>query len=259
MDGAKDPDEFIIKYGNAKFNMLVQNAISLIEFKTKMLKKDLDLNNINDKIKFLKEIAKLLTKVESKIEQELYLNKIATEYNISKEAIYAEINKLSVKNQTVKILEKPKPTVRTEKVQNLSPTEEKRENMIIALLIKNGLETYTQIKGEIEVQDFKSEVNKIIIKRLFEEFDNNQEISNVLNLFEDEEVINKISEILVDDYELKHEKKALESIINIYEREKLTTRKNEIIQKIAMGDSGADIKKLENELNEIIKKLTPKK
>ena len=31
MEGAKDPDEYIIKYGNGRFNMLVDNAISLIE------------------------------------------------------------------------------------------------------------------------------------------------------------------------------------------------------------------------------------
>ena len=33
MEGAKDPDEFIIKYGTGRFNLLVQNAISLTEFK----------------------------------------------------------------------------------------------------------------------------------------------------------------------------------------------------------------------------------
>ena len=104
MQGAKDPDEFVIKYGNAKFNLLIQNAISLVEFKIKVLKKDLDLQNVNDKIKFLKETANVLSKIESKIEQELYISKIATEYDISKEAIYAQINKLTLKTQNATIL-----------------------------------------------------------------------------------------------------------------------------------------------------------
>ena len=89
MEGAKDPDEYVIKYGNGRFKILVDNAISLIEFKTKILKNSLDLNSTNDKIKFLKEIAKLLTTVGSKIEQEIYLDKISKEHGISKEAIYA--------------------------------------------------------------------------------------------------------------------------------------------------------------------------
>ena len=43
MEGAKDPDEYIIKYGNARFNNLVDKALSIIEFKVKILKKDLNL------------------------------------------------------------------------------------------------------------------------------------------------------------------------------------------------------------------------
>ena len=58
MEGAKDPDEYIIKYGNARFQSLVDKALSIIEFKVKLLIQDLELNNTNDKIKFLNEIAK---------------------------------------------------------------------------------------------------------------------------------------------------------------------------------------------------------
>ena len=39
MDGAKDPDEYVIKYGSANFQKLMDNAISLIEFKVKILKR----------------------------------------------------------------------------------------------------------------------------------------------------------------------------------------------------------------------------
>jgi DNA primase len=38
MDGAKDPDEYVIKFGSGRFKTLVDNAISLVEFKIKMLK-----------------------------------------------------------------------------------------------------------------------------------------------------------------------------------------------------------------------------
>ena len=43
MEGAKDPDEFIIKYGTGRFNMLIDNAISLTEFKIKVLKQNYNL------------------------------------------------------------------------------------------------------------------------------------------------------------------------------------------------------------------------
>ena len=71
-----------------------------------------------DKIKFLNEIAKILAKVDNTMEREIYIEKIASGYNISKEAIYAEVNKLSyatAKGQ--KILEKSKPVISHKKVE----------------------------------------------------------------------------------------------------------------------------------------------
>ena len=258
MEGAKDPDEYVVKFGNAKFNLLVQNAISLVEFKAKMLKKDLDLSNVNDKIKFLKEIAKLISKIESKIEQELYLSKISTEYSISKEAIYAEINKLTTKNQTQKILEKPKPIRKVNNETRTNLAEEKRENTVLFLLLTKGIEVYSKINGRITTEDFKSEINRLIAEKVFSEFEKEKELVNVAELFEDESIISKVSEILVDDYELKDEEKALEDIINLYEKERLTNRRNEIINIISEGNV-ENSKELENELQEIIKKLTSRK
>lgn len=54
ISGAKDPDEYVIKYGPERFLKCVEQAISLVEFKVKMLKQSLNLDNINDKIKFFK-------------------------------------------------------------------------------------------------------------------------------------------------------------------------------------------------------------
>ena len=93
IEGAKDPDEFVLKFGEGRFKLAMDNAISLIEFKVKNLSKDINLNNTSDKIKFLNEIAKILAKVDNTMEREIYIDKIANNYQISKEAIYAEVNK----------------------------------------------------------------------------------------------------------------------------------------------------------------------
>ena len=84
VEGAKDPDEFILKYGNIRFQALIEKALSVIEFKVKLLKNDLNLENINDKIKFLNEIAKLISNIDNNIEREIYIERIAKEYDISK-------------------------------------------------------------------------------------------------------------------------------------------------------------------------------
>ena len=231
MEGAKDPDEYVIKYGNGRFNLLVENAISLVEFKTKILKKSLDLSNVSDKIKFLKETAKLLTTVDSKIEQELYIDKISNEYDVSKEALYAEINKMTNKKISNKVLERaPRAVIKKEEVEKKLI---EREKAIIALLIQEKENAYKQIKTEIKVEDFKSEINKKILRRLYEEYEKgNSNINNVLNYFnEDEEAMSRLTEIMADEYQIKNDGKAIKNAINTYKIEKLDSRKIELIEK----------------------------
>lgn len=257
MEGAKDPDEFVIKYGNGRFNLLVENAISLVEFKVKMIKKDLNLENVNDKIKFLKEVAKLLVNVDSKIEIEIYLDKISKEYGISKEAIYAEINKQSSQKLGSKILEKNKSVITRTAKQEIPAVLQKRENAIIALLINGEKQTYEQIKNRISPEDLKLEINKKIVKKVYEEYKKTDMIeNNIMDLFmEDQDAINKLTEVMADEYKQQVDKKTIENIINIYEKEKLTVLKAEIIQRLNNATTDEETKSLEKELNEVIIKL----
>ena len=261
MEGAKDPDEYVIKYGNGRFNDLVENAISLVEFKIKVLKKGLNIENTNDKIKFMNEIAKILGGVDNKIEQEIYIDKISSDYNISKEAIYAQINKNEYSNNKgAKILESSsirKPTIKRQG-KEINPELEKRENIIISLLIDGGEEVYNKIKDIINPNDFKSEANQKIMRRLYEEFEKgNSNINSLVDMFaDDEQVVNALAGIMADDYEIEDNKKALDDVINNYQKEKLMARRNEIIQ--SLNNANLDKEKaneLEKELHTLIIKL----
>ena len=259
MEGAKDPDEYVIKFGNGRFNNLIDNAISLIEFKVKVLKKDLNLDNVNDKIKFLNEIAKLVSTVDNRIEQEIYIDKISREYDVSKEAIYAEINKINYsKNQGKKILESNYKKSIIKKDKLLPEALEKRENMIISLLLEGKDKVYEQIKEILSPEDFKKEVNKKIMQKLYEEFEKgNSNINNILEAFgDDEEIIGLLTGIMADDYEIKDDKKAIEDLINNYKKERLMNRKKEIIEGLNGSEiSSQEIVALEKELHDIIIKL----
>jgi len=256
MEGAKDPDEYVIKYGNGRFNNLVDKAISLVEFKVKVLKKDLNLDNVNDKIKFLNEIAKLLSTVDNRMEQEVYIDTISREYNISKEAIYAEINKLSYsRNQGKKVLENNYKKIVIKKKETLPEALVKRENLIIGILLNGKIEVYNQIKNILLPEDFKKEENKQILKNLYEEFEKgNSNINNILEIFNDnEEIISILTGLMAEDYEIKDDKKAIEDLINNYKKEKLTNRKKEIID--LLNDKNIDkeeVVSLEKELHDII-------
>lgn len=259
ISGAKDPDEYVIKYGPERFLKYVEQAISLVEFKVKMLKQSLNLDNINDKIKFLNQVAKILSNVTNSIERELYVEKIANEYNVSKEAIYGEVNKLIyAKNTGEKTLEKPivKKEIKKEK-QEIDSSTTKRENLIIYLLINYPQESYKKIKSVISENDMKLEENQKILKKMYEEIEKGNINIDILNYFEEQNIIDHISGIMSYDFEISDLNKCIEDVVNTYEKDKLINRRQEILDiiKNGQGFSEEELNNLEDELSNIVIKL----
>ena len=261
MEGAKDPDEYVIKYGSGRFKLLIENAISLVEFKIKMAKSKYNLENANDKIRFLKEITKILSNVDNKIEREIYIEKVADNYNISKEAIYAEVNKAAY-NNNVKENVLIKPAKKQEKVIEISPAIIKRENMILYLLINHFRESYEAIVTNISLDDFKLEANKFIFEKILESpAEESEKILQAIANIEDAEIQSHVSEILVTDYEISSIEKCIEDVVNIYNKDRLANRKLEIVKELENSSNLTkdEIAKLEQELSEIIIELAKRK
>ena len=260
MEGAKDPDEYVIKYGNARFQNLVDKAISVIEFKVKILRQSLNLESTNDKIKFLNEIAKLIAKIDNSMEREVYIEKIAKEYDVSKEAIYAEVNKLTYKeSKDDKILSRPKPAIRhieKEEIENVSEATKRRENTVLAILLSGDRNIYEIIKQNISIKDFKYGIAKKIAQKLYEEFENGN--SNINGIIDDlsEEEQNHITMIMAEDYGIDDIEKAIDDIIQSYEKDKLNERKIEILELLEnKSTEDSQKKELEKELSDIIIRL----
>ena len=256
IEGAKDPDEFIVKFGEGRFKLAVDNAISLVEFKVKNLKKELNLENTGDKIKFLNETAKILSKVENTMEREIYIEKIAKGYNISKEALFAEINKLIYAGtKGDKVLQSKKVEVRQidqEEKNEIDEDLKRRENTIIALLLDANIDVFQKIQEHIKPEDFKDEINQKIASQLYIELEKqDSNINRLLDTF-DEQTQNHITMVMATDYEIEDTEKAIEDILQKYEREKLDFRKREILKQLDLEKDGEKKKQLGKELSNII-------
>ena len=263
MEGAKDPDEFIIKYGTCRFNMLIDNAISLTEFKIKVLKQNYNLDNPSDKVKFLRAVTKLLAGIDDKIEREIYIEKISNQYEISREAIYAEVNKSLYKNDvTINALNNK--NIPKKENENLTASDEaqvKRENLIIYLLINNPKESFVKLISNIGVEDFKNEYNKIIFEKI-KEIDEVSDIKimKVIANIENEELQRHVSELMVSDYEITSVQKCIDDLLLTYNKDRLNTRKLEIIKALENKDlTKEEIASLEQELSIIIVELARRK
>jgi len=94
----KDPDEFVVKYGQEKFHDQVNRSLTSIEFKLKLVRVDCDFKTNDGRIKYIKEAINILKKLKSDSEKSIYAGKLAEEMNIDRNAIESEI--MTSKKQT---------------------------------------------------------------------------------------------------------------------------------------------------------------
>ena len=262
MEGAKDPDEFIIKYGTGRFNLLVQNAISLTEFKIKVLKQSYNLDNPSDKVKFLRAVTKLLSEIDDKIEREIFIEKISNQYEISREAIYAEVNKILYKNDvTINNNQKSAPKKETEEKNPVDEAALKRENLIIYLLINNTKEAFVKLISNIGLEDFKNEYNRVIFEKIKEIEDVSEaKVMKTIANIEDENLQRHVSELMVSDYEITSVQKCIDELLLTYNKDRLNNRKLEIIKALERKDlNKEEVASLEQELSTIIVELARRK
>ena len=262
ISGAKDPDEYVLKFGPEKMVKAMDEAISAIEFKIKVLRANLDLNNVNDKVKFLTEIAKILSNVDNNIEREVYIDRISKVYEISKNAIVSEVDKLLYRSLAgVTKFEKSNIVLKDTQDSEIDVATRKREGMVVYLLVDYTKLSFDRIKSVVDVDLIKSEKNKKIIGILYERIDLNNLPENIISLFEDEDDINYVSGILSYDFEISDVNKAIEDIEKVYYKEKLISLRNELILKLENNNDAeeADKKEIENELTNVILELTKMK
>ena len=265
LEGAKDPDEYIIKFGEARFINVIENAKSVVEFKVNCLKKLLDLNNVSDKVKFLNEIANIISKVQNNIEREVYIDKIAREYNVSKDAIISEINKKIYyakpqENGNAKSTENIQYNTENIKEEAISTADIKIENTLVYILLTGEKEIFEKIKSKIELQDIKQEINRKVIGYVYEEYEKglnaNVSIGNIINKLEENDQ-GKLTKIMAIDYEIDLENinQAIEDLLKQYELFKLEERKRKVIL-LSKQEKNADNKmKLDKELGNIVMEI----
>lgn len=93
MEGAKDPDEYIKKFGADKYRILLDGSVSRFDFETANILARYDLTITEDKIKALQETAEYISQVYSAVERELYIAKAAEKFGIQAENLKNDVDR----------------------------------------------------------------------------------------------------------------------------------------------------------------------
>ena len=93
MRGAKDPDEFIKKYGREAFAKLLEESTNHIEYRLEQIKGKYTLDDDAQRVEFLREAAGMIASLSSPVEREVYGGRAAQAAGISAEAMAQEVKK----------------------------------------------------------------------------------------------------------------------------------------------------------------------
>ena len=90
---AKDPDEFLHKFGADRFRLLLEESSNRVEYQLNAIRKKYDLREDDQKVKYLHESADLISSLSSAVQREVYGGRVAEAAGISMDAMKLEIQR----------------------------------------------------------------------------------------------------------------------------------------------------------------------
>ena len=162
MTGAKDPDEFIKKYGSERFRLLREQAGDAINFRLDRCENGLDTSTESGKVQLLKRVVSVLAEIQNPLEREVYLSRTANKWEISAEVLHQQVDRTIRSKRRLEATKEWKDiiehTVRPEPQQPQSGNhlrERKAEERILFYILSKPEES-AWIVDEIKPEQFSS-------------------------------------------------------------------------------------------------------
>lgn len=93
MHDAKDPDEYLKKFGADKFKILLEEASNRVEYQMGAIARKYHLNDDEERIQFLREAADLVASLPSPVQREIYGGRAAETAKVTPEAMKLEVDR----------------------------------------------------------------------------------------------------------------------------------------------------------------------
>ena len=160
LSGQKDPDEYILANGADAFIDNLKNPISFFDFKLNYLKKDKNLNNIEDITSYVNSVLNSLNDTNDIILREITLNQLSKEFNLSIDVLNSKLNDLE-----------PKQTKEVVKVKDVHVKEQVKKDtytigceQILYFMMNDGvyIDEYKKKLGFFDDSLYRQIANEIV-------------------------------------------------------------------------------------------------
>ena len=239
LEGAKDPDEYIKKFGALSLKNRLEKTLGVYEYRLNALKSVHDLNTNEGKLSYLKEAVKLLSGAED-IEIEIYARTVAEQCDISAkvaiDTIKTEARRQRKQRQKKQFDESKRNFLKNEQ-NRYDPDRMKNlrkktisEELLAALCKHHNL--YEQFENGLEPDDIALESDQPLFKKVFDAIKNGDS-TDILNLSTEltDDETNRFAEISAKYSESEYDAQTVESLIKAAKNEK-----NEKIDAAGLND-----------------------
>lgn len=179
---AKDPDEYLKKYGAERFDMLLSGSANALEFQIERIRQQYDMDTDDGKVGFLKEFALLMAGIPNAIEREVYISRMAEETEVSKENILLQVERIrKSRNRSEKRKQSLDTNIYIGQTPNSKNDVQRSRNLkyalaeerLIAALYKNP-DYIRELQTRLTAEDFSVDSNRRLFQVLSTRLQENQ-------------------------------------------------------------------------------------
>ncbi|MCM1188320.1 MAG: DNA primase [bacterium] len=193
MEPYKDPDEFMKALGREAFQERIDRAENSFFFEIRILERQFNMSDPEEKTRFHREIAKKLCEFSEDVERDNYLQAIADKYLIGVENLRRLVTRYAEQTGLAKPLERPKSGVRPKK----GPEEgAKKSQRLLITWITDEPGLYEKIRKYITPEDFTEDLYRRVAERMFADLDAGTfHPAGIVSTFEDEQEQHEAAEL----------------------------------------------------------------
>ncbi len=233
----KDPDDFIRKHGAAAFEKLLTSARATTRYEIDSIMQKYDLDDISQKVEFSREIAQLLSRLKSAVEQDEYLKYVSRKANISEDALLTEIKKLRRRDSVKTVTTEMKKASGIQHSPGQSKTTSARiikaERGLLCALLSSRTD-FEKLRDKVTDELFTYDLHRQIFSeaKLLYEKGGSFGVAELSGAFPGQE--SEFSQVFMQTGEISDSKQAAVDFINVIEEETLkiqiaeATRANDI-------------------------------
>ena len=178
MEGAKDPDEYIKKFGADKFKALLGAGKSGFEFKLDSTLGKYDVTLPEQKIRASAEICSHISEVYSSVEREVYIAMAAKRLSISEEVLKNDVERerrRRIKEYKANIANKAKndmmgigDNINADGIKNVRAKGAEETIIALLLIYESNRSDVVSKKVELDSSDFFSEFHARVFEKVIE-------------------------------------------------------------------------------------------